>query len=533
MSEPKRLHLSESEATQLLRRLEAGELEANDYPLLGVILKNWLWLSGVVRHNRITIKELKKLIFGAKTENTHTVLKTAKEKTTGEKNDALKKKRKGHGRNGADAYSGAERVCLKCEGVRHGDRCPKCGRGKLYPSKPGEIVCIRGQAPIQATVYEQERLRCNLCGAQFKAAVPEEASGPKYDPGSAGMMGLLHYGCGFPFNRLEALQDNLGIPLPSSTQWDVLNNMARETHPVFNAINRQAARGEIFHNDDTKGRVLALEAQIAKEIEASRAMGETCRTGVFTTGIVVESEGRHIALFFTGRKHAGENLGALLDQRPQELPTPVQMCDALSRNAPPGFQRLLANCLCHGRREFVKIIEDFPEECRHVLETLREVYKNDAFARKQGLSRDDRLTFHQQNSKPIMDKFFDWLNAQLDARKIEPNSRMGGAINYMLKHWEALTLFLRVPGAPLDNNICERALKTPIRHRNNSLFFKTERGALVGDVFMSLIHTCRLNGVNAFEYLRAIAQHASQVAAAPQHWLPWNYRNALPRGRSP
>ena len=82
---------------------------------------------------------------------------------------------------------------------------------------------------------------------------------------------------------------------------------------------------------------------------------------------------------------------------------------------------------------------------------------------------------------------------------------------------------MRVPGAPLDNNICERALKTPIRHRKNSLFFKTERGALVGDVFMSLIHTCRLNGVNAFEYLRAIAKHARQVAAAPEHWLPWNY----------
>ncbi len=347
------------------------------------------------------------------------------------------------------------------------------------------------------------------------------------------MMGLLHYGCGFPFNRLEALQDNLGIPLPSSTQWDVLNYMTHEIHPVFEEINRHAAQGEIFHNDDTKGRVLALEKKIAEELEACQARGEKCRTGVFTTGIVAESEGRHIALFFTGRKHAGENLGDLLDQRPQELPTPIQMCDALSRNAPPGFQRLLANCLCHGRREFVKIIEDFPDESRHVLETLRVIYKNDAFAMKQGLSKDDRLSFHQQNSKPIMDTFFDWLNAQIDEKKIEPNSRMGGAINYMLKHWKALTLFLRVPGAPLDNNICERALKTPIRHRNNSLFFKTERGALVGDVFMSLIHTCRLNGVNAFEYLRAIAQYAPRVAAAPKQWLPWNYRSELPRCGSP
>ena len=533
MTEPKRLHLSESEATELLRRLEAGELEENDYSVLGVMLKSWLWLSGVVRHNRISIKELKKLIFGAKTEKTQKILKSATQDKPNEKNDAPGKKPKGHGRNGSDAYSGAERVCLKCSEVRPGDRCPQCGKGKLYPCKPGEIVCIRGQAPIQATLYEQERLRCNLCGAQVKAAAPQAATGPKYDPSSASMMGLLHYGCGFPFNRLEALQDNLGIPLPSSTQWDVLNYMTHEIHPVFEEINRHAAQGEIFHNDDTKGRVLALEKKIAEELEACQARGEKCRTGVFTTGIVAESEGRHIALFFTGRKHAGENLGDLLDQRPQELPTPIQMCDALSRNAPPGFQRLLANCLCHGRREFVKIIEDFPDESRHVLETLRVIYKNDAFAMKQGLSKDDRLSFHQQNSKPIMDTFFDWLNAQIDEKKIEPNSRMGGAINYMLKHWKALTLFLRVPGAPLDNNICERALKTPIRHRNNSLFFKTERGALVGDVFMSLIHTCRLNGVNAFEYLRAIAQYAPRVAAGPKQWLPWNYRSELPRCGSP
>ncbi len=163
MTEPKRLHLSESEAKELLRRLEAGELEANDYSVLGVILKSWLWLSGVVRHKQISIKELKKLIFGTKTEKTHKVLKSATQEKPNEKNDAPRKKRKGHGRNGADTYSGAERVCLKCTAVRPGDRCPECGKGKLYPYKPGEIVCIRGQAPIQATVYEQERLRCNLC----------------------------------------------------------------------------------------------------------------------------------------------------------------------------------------------------------------------------------------------------------------------------------------------------------------------------------------------------------------------------------
>jgi hypothetical protein len=528
MKEPQRIDLTETQAEELIQRLEAGRLKQKDYAVLGTMVKSWLWLSAVVRGAKISIRELKKLLFGAKTEKTSKVLKGNSGKT-GSKSDGPKPKPKGHGRNGSGAYTGSERVCLKCSEVRPGERCPKCGKGKLYCYKPSEIVCIRGQAPVHATVYERERLRCNLCGAWFTAPTPPEAAGQKYDPSSASIMGLLHYGCGLPFNRIEALQSNLGIPLPSSTQWDVLNDMVHEIYPVFGEINRQAARGEIFHNDDTKGRVLALEKQIAEEIEACRAQGKECRTGIFTTGIVSEVEGRNIALFFTGRKHAGENLGDLLGKRPEHLPTPIQMCDALSRNAPPGFKRLLANCLCHGRREFVKIIEDFPDECRHVLETLREVYKNDAFAKDQSMSKDDRLLFHQQNSKPIMDEFFDWLNAQLEEKRIEPNSRMGSAINYMLKHWKELTLFLRVPGAPLDNNICERALKTPIRHRKNSLFFKTERGALVGDVFMSLIHTCRLNNVNAFEYLRAIAQYARLVAAAPNEWLPWNYHEVLSR----
>ena len=527
MNEPKRIELDETEAEALLRRLSEGRVEPKDCELLAAIVKSWLWLSGVVREKQISIHELKKLIFGAKSEKTSKVQKNKDAGKPSAKGSAPKDKPKGHGRNGAAAYTGAERVPISCPALCAADRCPTCQKGKLRALDPSPIVCIRGQAPIQAKVYEVERLRCTLCGALFNAPTPPEAAGPKYDPSAASMMTVLHYGSGLPFNRLEDLQANLGIPLPSSTQWDVVNELAREAHPVFDEISRYAAGGEIFYNDDTKGRVLDLEKEIAKEREACRAQGKECRTGVFTTGIISEREGRRVGLFFTGRQHAGENLGDLLGQRPEGLPTPIQMCDALSRNAPRDFKRLLANCLCHGRREFVKIFEDFPDPCLHVLETLREIYKNDALTKERGMSKNDRLRFHQQHSASIMEEFFTWLNRQLDEKRVEPNSSMGGAINYMINHWKELTLFLRVPGAPLDNNVCEAALKTPIRHRKNSLFFKTERGAFVGDLFMSLIHTCRLNGVNAFEYLRAIAQNARQAAAAPAQWLPWNYQDAL------
>jgi hypothetical protein len=206
---------------------------------------------------------------------------------------------------------------------------------------------------------------------------------------------------------------------------------------------------------------------------------------------------------------------------------PIQMSDALSRNAPKPIKLLVAYCLAHGRRQFVQITPNFPEQCRHVLEALGEVYEHDRVARERGLSRVERLHFHQQSSKPVMNDLHQWFEAQLNERKVEPNSGLGKAIGYMLRHWQALTLFLREPGAPLDNNLVERALKKAILHRKNSLFYKTLNGADVGDLYMSLIHTCELNDVNPFDYLTELQRHSEDLAAKPADWMPWNYRDTL------
>ena len=212
------------------------------------------------------------------------------------------------------------------------------------------------------------------------------------------------------------------------------------------------------------------------------------------------------------------------------------MCDALSRNTPKlseGAELLLANCLAHGRRQFVEVAGSFPDECRHVLETLGEVYGNDALAKQQRLSPEERLRFHQERSGPVMEGLQAWLSQQLSQHKVEPNSGLGKAMNYLLRHWRPLTLFLRQAGAPLDNNICERALKKAVLHRKNALFYKTMNGAQVGDLFMSLIHTCELNGVNSFDYLIELQRHAKQLAANPSQWMPWNYGDTLARDAEP
>jgi transposase len=242
---------------------------------------------------------------------------------------------------------------------------------------------------------------------------------------------------------------------------------------------------------------------------------------------------RKDTLFLTGRRHAGENLAAVLKQRASELDKPIQMCDALSRNMPEELDTILANCLAHGRRHFVEVSMNFPQQCLCVLEVLRDIYKNDAEAKNRGMSPEERLRFHQDQSGPKMDGLKTWLTEQIEQHKVEPNSGLGEAISYMLKHWKALTLFLREPGAPLDNNVVERALKRAILHRKNAYFYRTENGAHVGDLFMSLIHTCELNEVNPFEYLTQLQKHANELSPHPESWMPWNYRDILQSTDSP
>lgn len=143
------------------------------------------------------------------------------------------------------------------------------------------------------------------------------------------------------------------------------------------------------------------------------------------------------------------------------------------------------------------------------------------------MTPEDRLAFHQAKSKPLMDELYRWLNKQLEEKLVEPNSGLGKAITYMLNHWGPLTRFMEIPGAPLDNNICERALKKAILHRKNSLFYKTDHGALIGDIFMSLIQTCAMAGENPYEYLLAIHKNPAMVKANPGNWLPWNFSQNL------
>ena len=362
------VELKPEEIEVLLKRVKASVSE-EDFCTIELVLKAHLLLLGLVEQDRMTIKRLRKIVFGAKSEKSSEILK--KETKTESRNkvsDADKQKHKGHGRNVKDAYTGAKKVEVSIESLNSGDNCPGCDRGKVYRQPCGVIVRFIGQAPVDATIYELEKLRCNLCGEIFTAQTPEEAKKAKYEETVSSIIALEKYGAGLPFNRNEKLQANFGIPLPSSTQWDLISGAYKLIVPAFDELIRQAANGKVLHNDDTGMVVLGLCGKRLKEdIAEGKHTGE--RTGIFTSGIISQSGSQKIALFFTGNQHAGENLASVLGERKPELPPPIQMCDALSRNVPKNFKTILANCNCHGRRNFVDVLDSFPEECEYTQRT--------------------------------------------------------------------------------------------------------------------------------------------------------------------
>ena len=539
-----RLELDVKELDEILERARTTPLSEEEHRKLKAAMETLVFVTGELEKKGTSIKRLRKLLFGASTEKTRDVLDQVsksgdaeattaaaardreKEKPAPAEGGGGKKKPKGHGRNGAAAYTGAENVTAPHESLKPGDSCPICINGKLYPLPPAVLVRVKGQAPLCAKVFELERLRCNPCGEVFTARTPEGVGEKKYDETAGAMIAVLKYGTGLPFNRLEKLEGSFGIPLPSSTQWEIVLAIAKSIEAAFVELVRQGAQGEVMHNDDTTAKILALMGK-RREHEAPKD-DPPDRTGIFTSGIVSVHNGRRIALFFTGRKHAGENLAQVLAQRASESGPLIQMCDGLARNVPknlpPELKTILCNCLSHGRRQFVDVAEDFPSECLHVLDELGKVYGNDAIARAQGMTPTERLSFHRAESRKVMDDLEQWMTSQLEEKKVEPNSQLGEAISYMLKRWKKLTRFLTVRGAPIDNNVVERALKKAILHRRNSLFYRSQRGADVGDLFMSLIHTAELCGADPFDYLVTLQRFAEQVAEAPSAWMPWNYQ---------
>ena len=538
------------EVKALRERLGTGRWQEEDWGLLERVLGSYERLLSMLCEAQITLKRLQTLVFGKRRQRRHGVASGTSAsggatggcdhesgadarpqpgvETAGDEVQPPRAggHRPGYGRLGMATYAGAERVECRHEALAVGQRCPVCGQGRLYGVPPGIEIRIDGNALLSAIRYELEKLRCSACGQVFTAPLPAEAGTEKYSPRARAVLAVSRYYLGLPFFRVEAYQAMLGVPVPDATQWDQIEQLGDCSYKVFAYLETLAAQGELIHQDDTSVRILSLMAENRTHQTAAEALGfarSQERTGMFTTALVVKVGEQTVCLYYSSRSHAGENLQALLEQREAERDKPLVMSDALSRNEVDETTVIRCHCLAHGRRQFSDLADVFPVECQVVLDTLKQVFDHDAEARDKQMSPEARFAYHQAYSQPRMDELRQWLQKQVDDHLVEPNSALGKAIAYMQTHWETLTRFLSIPGAPLDNNLVERALKLFIRQRKNSLFYRTEHSAYIASVLTSLIATCVYAGVNAVDYLVALQEHRREVFADPAAWLPWVY----------
>jgi len=272
-----RTELGMDELESILQRARTSPLDEQDCAKIRAVFETYLYLTELLENKAITIDRLRKILFGSSSEKTRDVLPAAGPAPAAptpdppptaepEGMEPVPSKCPGHGRNGAKAYKGAVKIPVAHESLKSGDPCPECKKGKVYEvAQPGVLVRITGQAPVQAKVYELQKLRCNLCGKVLTAPAPEGIGAEKYDATSASMIALLKYGSGLPFHRLEGLQESLGVPLPASTQWDIVSEAAKIVAPAYEELVRQAAQGEILHNDDTTMRILGFTGETEAE----------------------------------------------------------------------------------------------------------------------------------------------------------------------------------------------------------------------------------------------------------------------------
>jgi hypothetical protein len=524
-----------AEIENLIEQIRGTNLDPRAKEKVERLLRTVLTLVELLQRKNTSNKKLRQMIFGKRTERHQTKKAEDQEKVDeSEKSDdgrpkasgdqctraehfasksKEKLKRKGHGHRPASDYSGARIVKCRHERLKIGDGCPSSCGGRLYDLKePTTLIQFTGQPLITATKFEREALRCAKCQQRYVAPLPEEVNEERYDATCDATIALMRYGGGLPWHRQAGLQAMGGAPLGEATMWERCEATADAAMGIFLRLKRLAAGGEVMHTDDTWVRILSCLEEDKEE--KGRATN--------TSGIVVKAGGRKIALYLSGRRHAGENLAELLTKREEGLARPIQMSDALAANTSVEKNVIRAYCLAHARRKIFELKDDYPAECAVVLDAVGKVYGYEA--KTVEMNDELRLAYHQEKSGPVMKELKEWIEAQFSDRQVEPNSNLGKALQYWLSHWKELTVWLREPGTPLDNNESERALKQFILMRKNSMFFKTEHGAAVGDVLASLIRTCRLNGVNAWDYLVTIVRNKKDARSNPHLYMPWNYR---------
>ena len=415
------------------------------------------------------------------------------------------------------------------ETLKPGDCCPECGRGALYNFEDLVIPIIVGTPPLNREKHFVQRLRCNACQCIFTANLPENI--PRKGKGDASAIAsivLLHHKSGLAINQIAEIQKIVGLRITRTEIYEILEQGREVITEVYKALEEHAANAYLFHCDDTGARILSHykeNEQNRKNPRRGKKKAPKDRVATYTSNIIAEMKDlKKIVLFYNGRRYAGENLEAILNNR-KHKEDPIVMGDALSQNRPGDHKIIECKCMTHALRKFKELAQHYKEEAKPILEDFRKVYVNDE--KTYQFNRQERLEYHKKHSSAVMDSLKKSLEDLKEGNKVEPNSTLGQAIQYTLNNWHGLTQFLRVPGAPLDNNASERALKTPIRLRKNSLFYKNENSAKYSSMIQSIMETAKYTTINTWDYLLNLLENETKAIKSPASWLPWNYKDNL------
>ena len=528
--------LSERDLDALLERIEQAKthelaLSAGDYELLMGAVMMLANMQERLENNDLRVLKLRKLLGMVRSSEKlrdlmpHSDQQGSSDTAQGKRHPDKAGKSKRNAPRKKKPVNKPQLHNHPLEGIAKGDRCSQCSAGKLYKYTPAVLLRVTGNAPLSCHKHVAEQYRCNGCGEIYTAKLPEHvtADGPRdqqYGYSARSVLCIGKYFAGSPFYRQEHINGLLGMSISASTIFDQCEKVANALNPVFKAIKRVAADAALFYLDDTTNRIVEQKPIMKK----SRDGRERLRSGIYTSAVLaITEDDKRLVLFQTNVGHAGEFMQEILDARDSARAPPMLMSDALSANHVTGHK--FDKCLCnaHGRRGFVELIEHHPDEVVHALELYQHVWVNEVHCVDSALSPEQRTAYHKAHSLPPLQTLLAWCHEQLDSDKVEPNSNLGKAMQYFIRHFDGLSAFCHVLGAPVDNNEIERLIKLIVRARKNSLFFKTAVGADISDIITSILAICNENDVNGFHYLNAIQGNQAAVKASPEKWLPWNY----------
>jgi transposase len=460
-------------------------------------------------------------------------------------------KPQGHGRNGVAAYRTVKDFFHKLAAGVIGALCPRCeaktssAADRMYGYREKVIIRVIGQPLLRAEAHHHEQARCRICGYLMRAQGPAEvhegigSDYVRYDWSACALLMVMHYAAGAPFKRLESLHESWGIPLSDANQWSVVNAGDDFLLPLFKALERHAiAKATNYRMDDTGSMVVSIQKQIDAEIAALERLGESTkgvRTGINATGFYWETPDGPIILYYTGRHHAGEVVDQLLRRRLLSSPKLVQCTDGASKNFDHEHRDKVveATCNAHALLKFRDLRDQYPAEYAEAGAIYHQVFENDDTAKDLGLTPLERMLYHREHSKPLMEQLKATCEQKLKSKLCEPNSPLWEPVTFVINQWQRLTRFCEVPGVPLDTNLIEQALIMPVRYLAGSFNYQTETGAEVGDRAMSLIATARAQGVEPVAYLTDCLRQHEDLAQRPEHYLPWAYRERTKAGDSP